>query len=233
MKIRFAWWPLMAFVALQFFLGEAHELVHTGVGRLLCGCWGPRDFNVWSLCATCEQAPLRTMAATVAGPLFTFAMMGWGYRLLAPQNPIPHRSLGFALVFANLPVARLLGAVFMGGNDEVYALRPFLPYPLAWAVGATFVVAAVALPVARAYTALHPHGRRGVFLAFFFLPMALTVAVVLGVLNSLLAAGFLAMTGVLGSPWLVTGWTLTVCLALGSTYRHLFALGQPATAVQA
>jgi hypothetical protein len=88
MKITVAWLPLLAFGALQFALGEAHELVHTGLGRLLCGCWGSRDFNVWSLCATCDHAPLRNLAATYAGPLFTFAMMWWGYYLLAPSNPV-------------------------------------------------------------------------------------------------------------------------------------------------
>jgi hypothetical protein len=226
MRIKFAWLPLLAFVTLQFFLGEAHELVHTGLGRLLCGCWGPRDFNVWSLCSTCDHAPLRHLAATYAGPLFTFALMWWGYYLLAPNHSVPQRSVGFALVFANLPFARLLGAVFMGGNDEVYALRPFFSYPIAWAIGATFVIVAVAPPLVRAYTALHPRGRLGVFLAFFFLPMALTVAVVLGVLNTLLASGFLATNGVLGSPVLVTCWTVSVCVALGLTYRHLSALGQ-------
>jgi hypothetical protein len=135
-------------------------------------------------------------------------------------------------VFANLPFARLLGAVLLGGNDEVYALRPFMPYPLAWTVGAAFVLIAGAPPVVRAYRALHPRGRLGIFLAFFFLPMSLAVAVVLGALNSLLAAGFLATTGVLGSPVLVTCWTVSVCIALGVTYRHLAALGQPGAALK-
>jgi len=230
MNIKAAWFPLLAFVALQFFMGELHELVHTGLGRLLCGCWGVRDFNVWSLCVTCDHAPLRNLAATYAGLLFTFAMLWWGYFLLAPGKPIPQQSLGFALVFANLPFARLLGALLLGGNDEVYALRPFMPYPVAGALGTTFVVVAVTPPVVRAYRALQPHGRLGVFLAFFFLPTGLTLAVVLGILNSsLLASGFLATNGALGSPVLVTCWTLSVGLALGLTYRHLFTLGQVAT----
>lgn len=130
MKITVTWRTLLAFSALLFVLGEAHELVHTGLGRLLCGCWAPRDFNVWSLCSTCATGhPYTNLAATLAGPAFTFAV-GWvGYWLLGPRQPVPRQSLGFALVFANLPFSRILGAVFMGGNDEVYALSKFFPTP--------------------------------------------------------------------------------------------------------
>ena len=46
MKIVLTWRTLLASGALLFVLAEAHELVHTGLGRLLCGCWAPRDFNV-------------------------------------------------------------------------------------------------------------------------------------------------------------------------------------------
>jgi hypothetical protein len=35
MKIAFTWRPLLVFGSLLFVLGEAHELVHTGLGRLL------------------------------------------------------------------------------------------------------------------------------------------------------------------------------------------------------
>ena len=63
----------------------------------------------------------------------------WGYFLLSPRQTAARRSQGFALVFAPLPFARILGAL-MGGNDEVYALSKVLPYPRAWALGAALVL---------------------------------------------------------------------------------------------
>lgn len=230
MRLSLTWPSFLAFVALLFCLAEAHELAHTGLGRALCGCWGTRDFNVWSLCAACDKALYRQLAATYAGPVFTFFVMWRGYFLLAARQPVARRSLGLALVFASLPFARILGAVFMGGNDEVYALRKFLPYPSAWALGAALVLLATVPPLGRAYRALQPQGRIWVFLGFFLLPTLLSLGVVLGALNSLLASGFLANYGVLGSPVLVTCWTVLVGATLALTYRHLGTLGRTALA---
>ncbi|NML66026.1 hypothetical protein HHL22_12505 [Hymenobacter sp. RP-2-7] len=225
MKITLTWRSLLAFGALLFVASEAHELVHTGLGRLLCGCWGTRDFNVWSLCASCDHRPLVQLAATWSGPLFSFALMWLGFWLLGPRQSARRWSLGFALVFAAIPFARILGAVFMGGNDEVYALSKFMPYHRAWALGAALVLLATVPPLVRAYATLAPRGRAWVFLGFFLLPTAVLFVVILGAMNSLLASGFLATYGVLGSPILVTGWTVLVALGLGLTYRALFTLG--------
>ena len=228
MKLRPTWKSLLAFVALLFFMGEAHELVHTGLGRLLCGCWGPRDFNVWSLCASCQTGHVWTnFAATWAGPLFSFAMGWWGYFLLSPRQTAARRSLGFALVFAPLPCARILGAL-MGGNDEVYALSKVLPYPRAWALGTALVLLATVPPLVRAYAALQGKHRIWYFLSFFLLPFALAFAVILGGLNTLLASGFLASDGVLGSPILVNCWMAVLTLTLALSYRHLRRLVPPA-----
>ncbi|OGX86358.1 hypothetical protein [Hymenobacter coccineus] len=234
MKIVLTWRALLAFGALVFVLAEAHELVHTGLGRLLCGCWGPRDFNVWSLCSTCATGhPYTNLAATLAGPAFTFAV-GWvGYGLLGPRQPVARQSLGFALVLAALPFTRILGAVFLGGNDEVYALSKFMAHPVAWALGGALVLLATGPPLVRAYRALAPRRRLATFLAFFLLPFPVATAVLLGALNSLLASGFLATYGILGSPILITCWTAAVGAVLALTYRHLGALGQPVAALGA
>jgi hypothetical protein len=228
MKLRPTWKSLLAFVALLFFMGEAHELVHTGLGRLLCGCWGTRDFNVWNLCASCDTGHVWTQfAATSSGPLFTFAMGWWGYFLLNPRQTAARRSLGFALVFGSLPFARILGAL-MGGNDEVYALSKVLPWPAAWVLGAALVLLATVPPLVRAYAALQGRYRIWYFLGFFLLPFALAFAVIFGGLNPLLASGVLASNGVLGSPIVVNCWTAILTLSLVLSYRHLYRLVPPA-----
>jgi len=228
MQLVLTWRALWAFLALTFFLAEAHELVHTGLGRALCGCWGTRDFNVWSLCADCAVGRPWSLAATFAGPLFTFAVGWWGYFLLAPGRAPAARSLGWVLVFATLPFGRIFGAVFMGGNDEVYALSKLLPYHVAWGLGGGLVLLATVPPLVRAYAALRPGGRGWLFLAFLLLPFAALLAVILGALNALLAAGLLATYGILGSPILVTVWTAAVTLGLALSYRHLATLLRPA-----
>lgn len=108
MKINFTLGTVLAFVGLQFFLVEAYEQAHTGVGRVLCGCWGPRDFNMWELCKICAVGEPWSVLPTFIGPLFTYAVMWVGYILLAPARPVAQQSLGFALVLAPLPAGRML-----------------------------------------------------------------------------------------------------------------------------
>jgi hypothetical protein len=55
MKIKLSVGFVIAFISLRFVMHEAHELVHTFVGRVICGCWGPMDFNIWSLCEGCYE----------------------------------------------------------------------------------------------------------------------------------------------------------------------------------
>jgi len=230
MKINFTFGTVLAFVALQFFLGEAHELVHTGLGRVLCGCWGPRDFNVWQLCEGCAVGKPWNVLPTFIGPLFTYAVMWVGYALLAPTRPVTQRSLGFALVLAPLPAARMLG-IATGGQDEIYGLTSFMPHSTAWVLGGVIMLVIMVPPLVRAFRALRPGGRVVVFLGFFLLPTVLSLLFILGVLNSLLASGLLAGPGLLGSPLLVNAWTVLLCLVLAGTYRQLYALGVCAPAV--
>ncbi len=56
------------FLFLSFFTQETHELAHTSVGRINCGCWGRRDFNVWRLCKGCWDENQLAVLATYAGP---------------------------------------------------------------------------------------------------------------------------------------------------------------------
>jgi hypothetical protein len=45
MKIRITPKYLLALLALMIVTGELHEQVHITTGYLLCGGYGPRDFN--------------------------------------------------------------------------------------------------------------------------------------------------------------------------------------------
>lgn len=225
MKIRITVKFIIAFLALTFVMHEAHEIVHTSVGRLICGEWGLRDFNVWGLCEGCsEQHPI-AIIATFAGPIFTFIMM-WIGAILLKKDSLQQKSLGFALVFANLPFARILTAAF-GGGDEVYGLNILLDnHSLAWTIGLSAIVLITIIPLYRAYSILK--NKRSVlwFLGFFILPTFIDLLLVLGLMNNLLAGGVLSDYWILGSPIIVTVWTVFVTLIFLLTKNHIYSLGE-------
>ena len=219
-------------LALLFVMGETHEIVHTAVGRLLCGCWGPRDFNVWSLCEGCSEEVSLSILATIVGPVFTFGVIWWGFVLLRSSASPDQKSLGFALVFANLPAGRIVTAA-MGGGDEVYSLRQIFvggaeSIPL-WILGVTIVVALSAPPLYRAFKVLVSRWRWATFVGFLIVPFVLYLVVVLGLMNTLLTRGLLDQNGVIGSPILVNVWTVFWVVVLGATWTQLYDLLTPAS----
>jgi len=222
-----------AFLALLFVLGETHEIVHTAVGRLLCGCWGPRDFNVWRLCEGCSEEVSFAIFATIVGPVFTFGVMWWGFVLMRPDAPPERMSLGFALVFGSMPFARIFTAA-MGGGDEVYALRQIFAdgassTPL-WILGLTVVVTLSIPPLYRGFRVLSSRGRWATFLGVLLIPFGIYLLAVLGLMNTLLDQGLLDQDGFIGSPVLVNVWTLFWVVLLAATWTKLSSLLVPAEA---
>src|SRR6266849_4193508 len=113
MTLRLSWRYVVAFLLLTILCGTSHEFVHHFTGRLICGCWGFKTFNSFVLCDRCKSNPYGFLA-TVAGPVFTFALMWIGfYQLRKPDEQ--NRQLGFALIFANFPVNRIFFAL-IGSN---------------------------------------------------------------------------------------------------------------------
>jgi hypothetical protein len=118
MRIKIAFPYIMAFFALNMIMGELHEQAHINTGYFICGCYGERNFNVWT---TCEQCALQqwSFLATLAGPLFSCSLMwlgaGWISNRSNPQKGI----IGFSLLFSNLPFARIFTALVGGGDEKV------------------------------------------------------------------------------------------------------------------
>jgi hypothetical protein len=120
MKWNASFKPVIAFIALMFICHELHELIHTSIAYWQCGCWGERDFNVWTVCKACPST-VNTVWATLAGPLLTYALIWSGWWLMSPHHSIARRSVGFALVWANVPFARLITVLMKGGDEGVIA----------------------------------------------------------------------------------------------------------------
>lgn len=220
-KINLNWKVALAFSSLIFLLHETHEIVHTSVGRLICGCWGFRDFNVWTICEGCiEQKPMALMS-TFAGPIYTFALVWLGYFWLTKSTSQTKKSLGFALIFGNMPFARILGALF-GGGDEVFGLRTLLDnHALAWLLGLTFILLCSIPPLIVAFKAIGNNKRWLWFLGFLILPFVIDIIVIIGILNSVLQTGFLKEEWILGSPILVTLWTIFVTVIFLISKRNI------------
>lgn len=207
MKLRIDSRYSFAFTSLLLLMHELHEIAHTYTGRVLCGCWGHRDFNVWELCEGCLDERPYAILATIAGPAFTFGMIWLGDYFLQKDR----EGLGFSLIFANMPLARI-GTALWGGGDENYALKHLidLDHDTSRYLVFALILGIVLLPLYRAYRMIQNRYKLLWFLGFLFLPVVIDIILVLGVMNTLLNTGFLAFTWMGDAPFLLTLWTLLI-----------------------
>lgn len=215
---------VIAFMACTFVLHEAHELAHTCVGRFICGCWGQRDFNAWQLCDSCGEQKPYAIIATFAGPLFTYMMMWTGAVLTGKNKTALQNAIGFSLIFANKPFARIFTAA-TGGGDEVSGLNFFLNnHPLAWIIGLIVVLLITIIPLYKALKLINNSYRAAWFLLFLIGPMLIEWIVIFCLMNSLLKHDVLNNYWILGSPVLATAWTILTLIIFILTRKSLFAL---------
>jgi hypothetical protein len=204
--LRFSWPFALAYLALVEVIWELHEQAHIQVGRLLCGDYGARDFNVWALARGCGAAQPLALLAALAGPLFSFAVSYCGCLLLVRAAAPRLRTWGLALMLAPIPFARFIEAARGQGDEIVVAHRlagagagPLVPRLLA-----AMVLAALCAPLAlAAWRALAGGARWRWILGLSFLPLPVALVFKLGLLNALLRAGWLDTPRALGTPVLV------------------------------
>lgn len=224
MRIRITPAYTVSFLLLLIVMMELHELAHITVGRWLCGCWGPRDFNVWNLCDGCESSQPYAWIATFTGPFFSFVIMYFGMMGLRSMDPI-RKSIAFSLIFANIPFGRIT-TVMMGGGDEMVVLRSLLPSfdrtSQIWIGSALLLIIGVP-PIYKAYMAVSNRRSWLYILGFMTVPLAFLLVYTLIGLNSLLKSGFMSEPWILGTPLLITlhtaiavAWLLVVWKKLGT-----------------
>lgn len=221
MKLKLPFQYVLTFLALTFVMHEAHEIIHTSIGRIICGCWGRRDFNVWGLCDGCETNPYGLLS-TLAGPIFTFIMIWYGGSLLDKNNT--QKVVGFSLIFANMPFARIINPL-LGGGDEVVVVNSLINnWNLSRIIVFILIILIVAYPLLKAYKLIENKYKIGWFFMFLLLPVIFDLLIVLGVMNTLLEKGVLNEYWILGSPVLVTIWTGTVTLIYFLTRKNIYKL---------
>ena len=209
-----------------FLMHELHELAHIITGRLICGCWGTRDFNVWDVCADCQQQHPLAILATFAGPVFTFIMLWLGRYWLKYGASNGVKSFGFILILGNMQFGRMYMAA-TGSGDEVWGLRSLFLNPdhsnlLTIKIAAFLIVSVICLPpLITVYKVISNKRKILVFAGFLVIPLILDTVVILMLLNSVLQKGLLNQIWIMGTPLLVTTWFIlcasivffnTVCL---------------------
>jgi hypothetical protein len=156
----------IALYCITMLYASLHELVHHFAGYLVCGDWGYKSFNSFE--TACEDDRI-TYLATYAGPVFTFIMMYVGMFMLRANKSVFQSHLGFALIFAQMPVQRMLGPI-MGFNDELYATsRLFGSSTLNTWIVIIIVWAICVPPLIQAYKAIRNRRRLLWFLLFALL----------------------------------------------------------------
>ncbi|MVM33443.1 hypothetical protein GO755_25630 [Spirosoma sp. HMF4905] len=224
MHIKLSFSYVLTFLLLLIVLLELHETVHIVVGYFICGCWGPRDFNVWSLCKGCPENHPLWWVATLAGPLASFALMWLGMIWLSAK-PSNKTLLGFSLVFANIPFGRISN-VMMGGGDEMVVTRHFLKADYSRTqmilICSVLVLCLGLPPIIKAYKVLTNRRAWLYLLGFLTLPLLFLLIYVLTGLNSLLTRGFLATPWIMGTPVLITLHTSIALVGLIWLRKNLF-----------
>jgi hypothetical protein len=94
-----------------------HELIHHFSAYLICGDWGYKTFNYFSTACEGER---KSIYATYTGPLFNFIVMWVAAWNLKNSKSDYKKQIAFALIFAQLPLQRMITPFFQL-NDEYYA----------------------------------------------------------------------------------------------------------------
>lgn len=218
LQIQVTFKNLALFLFFFFLMHELHELAHIFTGRVICGCWGTRDFNVWDLCTDCIRQKPWAIVATFAGPIFTFAMLWIGRYWLKYGRSIQHRSLGLVFILGNMQFGRIYMAA-TGSGDEVSGLRALFLNPThsnsltIRIVTATIVATTCIPPMITAYQAIANKKKVLLYTGFIILPLILDTVVILILLNGLLETGVLNQVWIMGTPLLVSLW-FALCLII-------------------
>ncbi|MGZ5199725.1 MAG: hypothetical protein ACXWC4_08130 [Telluria sp.] len=215
MQLKVDWRYVAAFFALNGVVSELHEQAHITTGRLVHGCYGPRDFNTWQECAA-SALPL----ASMAGPLFSYIVMWLGAWLVTRAATPARRALGFALVFAPLPFARVF-TTLMGGGDERIFLTALAGEPLPPGALLAFTLLFCAPPVWLAWRALDNRHRGWIVAGFCVVPLLVIWVYKFKLLNGLLLQGVLATPVIRGTPAFVLLVFALMLVATALTWRWL------------
>lgn len=227
LRIRPSFAAIVAFLGLTLLLVEAHEQIHALTTRVLCGGWAGRVFDNVLPYAGCGAT--RLALVDLAAPLFSYLCIWLGAALTWRASP-RLQGFGFALLFASLPLGRLLPqflTAFVAGStaDEYSFFRRLGGAALDRGTAGGLVIALALVltvpPLTAVWRRLRPQRRARLFAAFYVLPLLFVIAWLMVGMNSLLADGVLAAAGTAGWPGLIVVHTALVGALLLVLRKHL------------
>jgi hypothetical protein len=226
LQIQLSLKSLIVFIFFFFLMHELHELVHIITGRLICGSWGTRDFNVWDLCTDCLKLKPWAIAATFAGPIFTFAMLWLGRYWLKYGKTVQYRSLGLVFILGNMQFGRMYMAA-TGSGDEAWGLR-FLflnqnhSNAIIIKVIGFLIVSMICLPpLITAYRSIANKQKILIYACFLIVPLILDTVMILILLNSILEKGILNQVWIMGTPLIITLWFALCLVIVGTGFKSI------------
>lgn len=223
-QVPLRWRYIAAFLLAAFVLGgQGHEFTHHLVTRLTCGAWGTMDLMAYEAAPGCEYPAHRaSLLGLAAGPAVNYSLMiaggilAWRSRRFA--------LLGVSLVFAALPIGRLL--TLFGSGDEILLGQYLVARGPVGIWTARLVGLAIILPAfAAAWSAIANRRRWLVFAGLFLLPLLVLGGAAAWINPSLSGDG---MTRVIGLPLPLLIADLVAAGAFAVLARHL--VGEPASA---
>lgn len=203
---------------------ELHELAHIITGRIICGCWGARNFNVWDPCKDCKLKP-QAVIATFAGPIFTFMMLWIGRHWVKYGKSTQYRSLGLVFFWQYAVWAQYMAAT--GSGDEVTGRRSLFlnaghSNSSLIKIITIIIVSAICIPpLITAYKAIANKRKMLLYISLIIMPLILDTAIILILLNGLLEKGLLNQAWIIGMPLLVTLWFIMCLLIVVINSRRL------------
>lgn len=201
MKVQVTPKYIAAFLFLTILCGTSHEFVHHFTAAAICGCFGYKTFNSFEICAGCEAEHPLYYWATIAGPLFTFGLMWVGmYQLNKTDNK--NQQLGFALIFANFPISRILFAL-MGWNDEQWVAHLLFNTNTSFRVTNFLIWVCAIPPLVYAYIKMKNKRKLLVFLGFFILPFVFVILFGMAMEDWLLLKMHFLSDTLIGIPYLI------------------------------
>jgi len=198
MKVKLTPLSFLSFFCLVFLIHELHDWAHFLTAASFCGCLGNRAFDSWTPCVLCNASTGGLALATLAGPLVNTFILWSGWMMMHPDNPPEKQSVGYCMVFAALPLPRIMAALG-GGGDDTFALRQLFQrstgshHHFIAGAGLLIVVVLCLPPLIRAFMLVAGWIQRIVFFVLFLvLPGMVDHWLVHDQLNLLMAKGFLS-----------------------------------------
>ncbi|HEX4851337.1 MAG TPA: hypothetical protein VFV08_11050, partial [Puia sp.] len=219
----------IGFISLMLLVHEFHDWAHFLVARIICGCWGSKGFDIWTVCPDCQPSPDLLPYIYFAGPFITYVFMWAGWLFLNPKNRPQKRSIGFALVFAGVPFVRILASI-VGGGDETYALRLLFQHAdgnnrhQVAAGGLALVLLFTIIPLLRAFLFLKNWKQKLLIFPIFLVTPMYIDHWIMQAMNRLLSMGFLKQELMTGVPLLVILWILLLFEILILTRKKIISL---------